>query len=70
MNQGLYACMRAMLSWVHYEGLVSISVLDVSHTAVEKRESGMLWLWCHVISGNSGDYICLQVGKPTWTLSH
>lgn len=59
-----------MLSWVQFEGLVSISVLDASRTAVEKRESGMLWLWCHVISGNSGDYICLQVGKPTYTLLH
>lgn len=33
MNKGLYVCMRAC----HYEGLVSISVLDVSHTAVEKN---------------------------------
>lgn len=48
MNKGLYALYEGMLSWVHYKGLVSISALDVSHAAVEKRESGMLWLWCHV----------------------
>jgi len=48
MNKGLHALYEGTLSWVHYKGLVSISLLDASHTAVEKRESGMLCLWCHV----------------------